>query len=29
MKYLSAEEAEKILKPEIMTRPGFSDGRNL
>ncbi len=23
MKYLSAEEAEKILKPEIMTRPGF------
>jgi fumarate hydratase class II len=29
MKYLSEEEAEKILKPEIMTRPGFSGERNL
>jgi fumarate hydratase class II len=29
MKYLSAEEAEEILKPEIMTRPGFSGGKNL
>jgi len=29
MKYLSAEEAEKILKPEIMTRPGFPGKGNL
>jgi len=29
MKYLSAEEAEKIFKPEIMTRPGFSGEMNL
>jgi len=29
MKYLSAEAAEKILKPEIMTRPGFPGKGNL
>ncbi len=28
LKYLSAEQAEKVLKPEVMTRPGLSGGRN-
>ena len=28
MKYLSSEQAEKILKPELMTKSGFGDDRN-
>jgi fumarate hydratase class II len=28
MKYLTAEEAEKLFRPEVMTRPGFSGRGN-
>jgi hypothetical protein len=27
MGYLSAEDAERVLKPEIMTQPGFTGSK--